>query len=190
MGGRVDPNTLPRRHRLEARSKMRRPVEQPSESDLQLWHDGIMSLCPSRRGMRPVGPNIGITHRVWRWFWDDTGSSLHHTCSDGTTEDVYVADCKPDRFRFSHNQTHTKLNFVCSVQQTINNDQCRGSTEASFFQSRVTKKMKLQSSTSLATFPAQKSTFVQLPPPSKSSNLQCTLPPPFHIIFLSVQGNQ
>jgi hypothetical protein len=106
-GGRVDPNTLPCRHRLEARSKMRWPVEQPSESDLQLWHNAIMSLCPSRRGTRPVGPNIGIMHRVWRWFWDDTNSSLHHVCSDGTTEDVYVADRKPNRFRFSHNQARS-----------------------------------------------------------------------------------
>ena len=74
---------------------------------------------------RPLGPNIGITYRVWRWFWDDIDSSLHHVCSDRTTEEVYVAGRKPNRFRFSHNQARTKLIVICSVQQTINDDQWR-----------------------------------------------------------------
>ncbi len=124
-GGRVDPTTLSHRPRLEARSKMRWPVEQPSESDLRLWHDAITSLCLSRRGTRPVEPNIGISHRVWRWFWNNNTSSLHHVCSDGNTEDIYVADRKPNRFRFSHKQARTKLNVICSVQRTIDDDQWR-----------------------------------------------------------------
>ena len=52
-------------------------------------------------------------------------SSLHHVCSDGNTEDVYVADQKPNRFRISRKQARTKLNVICSVQQTIDNDQWR-----------------------------------------------------------------
>jgi hypothetical protein len=125
LGGRVNPDTLSRRPRLEVRLKMRWPVEQPSELDLRLWHDAITSLCPSRRGTRPVGPNIGISHRVWRWFWNDNTCSLHLVCSDRNTEEVYVADRKPNRFRFSHKQAHTKLNVICSVQRTIDNDQWR-----------------------------------------------------------------
>ena len=54
--------------------------------------------------------------------------------------------------------------------------QLGGAQKLLFFQSRVTKNTKLQSSTSFTTFPAQKSTFLQLPPPSKLPNLQCTLP--------------
>ena len=104
---------------------MRWPVENPSESDLRLWQDAIISLCPSRRGTRPVGPIIGTPHRVWRWFWNDTNSSLHHVNSDGTTEDVYVASRKPNRFRLAHKQARTKLNVVCSVQQTIDDNQWR-----------------------------------------------------------------
>ena len=123
LGGRVDPNTLSRRPRLEAWSKMQWLVEQPSESDLQLWHNAIRSLCPSRRGTRPVGPNSGILHRVWWWFWNKNTFSLHHVCSDGNTEDVHVADRKPNRFRFSRKQVHTKLNVICSVQRTIDDDQ-------------------------------------------------------------------
>ncbi len=92
---------------------------------MQLWQDAITSLCPSRRGTRTVGRNIGISHRVWRWFWNDTDLSLHHVCPDRTTEEVYVADRKPNRFRFSHKQERTNHNVVCSVQLTIDKNQWR-----------------------------------------------------------------
>jgi hypothetical protein len=56
---------------------------------------------------------------VWRWFWNKTNSSIHHICLDGTTEEVYVAGRKPNRFSYSHSQQCGRHDAICSVQLTL-----------------------------------------------------------------------
>ena len=45
--------------------------------------------------------------------------------SDGTTEDIYVAGRKPNRFLYSHSQACRKHNAICSVQPTLEGDHFR-----------------------------------------------------------------
>jgi hypothetical protein len=73
-GGKVCIDILSRRPKGEAWSTMRWPREQPTASDMRLWHNAMEEICPSRGGMPKVGDFTGNMHRVWRWFWNKTDS--------------------------------------------------------------------------------------------------------------------
>ena len=102
---------------------MRWPVEHPTDLDMQLWKNAITSICPSRSSTPTVGRNINISHKLWRWYWSATDSTLHPVRSDGATEDVYIAGQKPNRFQYSHNQRRQNHDVECSVQPTIDGTQ-------------------------------------------------------------------
>ena len=117
--GKNGPEVLSRRPQHEAWSSMRWPVEQPTDLDIQLWKNAITSICPSRSSTPTLGKYINVSHKLRRWYWSATDSTLHHVRSDGATEDVYIAGQKPTRFQYSHNQRRQNHDVKCSVQPTI-----------------------------------------------------------------------
>jgi hypothetical protein len=66
-GGKVCIDILLRRPKGKAWSTMRWPREQPTASDMLLWHNAMKEICPSRGGMPKVGDFTDDTHRVWRF---------------------------------------------------------------------------------------------------------------------------
>jgi hypothetical protein len=76
-------------------------------------------ICLSRSSISGIGCFIGHLHRVWRWFWDEAQSTLHHANLDGTTEDVFVLGWKPNQFAYSHSQPRCAHEIICSVQPTL-----------------------------------------------------------------------
>ena len=54
-GNKINPEVLSRRPTGEAWSYMTRPNEHPTDSDFQMWHRAILSICPSQRGGTWVG---------------------------------------------------------------------------------------------------------------------------------------
>jgi len=124
-GNKIDPEILSPRPHGEARSTMRWPIEQPTESDMNLWRNAMHAICPSRCIGRGVGRFIQKTHRIWRWRWNSDELTLHRTNEDGASEDVYVARKKPNQFHFSHRQKWRQHNSVCSVQPTIDGEHWR-----------------------------------------------------------------
>ncbi len=93
-GDQVSVDILLWRPKGKAWSTMRLPKEQPTDSDMRLWNNTMKSICPSRSGTPKVGEYASDLHRVWRWFWNKTNSSIHHVCLDSTTEEVYVVGRK------------------------------------------------------------------------------------------------
>jgi hypothetical protein len=125
-GRKVCIDILSRRPKGKAWSTMRWPREQPTASDMLLWHNAMKEICPSSRGGTPkVGDFTGDTHRVWCWFWNKTDSLMHHIDLDGATEEVYMAGRKPNRFLYSHTQQQGEHDAKCSVQSTIDGQQWR-----------------------------------------------------------------
>ena len=61
--GKNGPEVLSRRPQHEAWSSMRWPVEQPTDSDIQLWKKAITSICHSRSSTPTLGRNINISHK-------------------------------------------------------------------------------------------------------------------------------
>jgi hypothetical protein len=118
-GGQVSVDILSRQPKGKARSTMRWPMEQPTNLDIAIWNNAMMSICPSRSGTPKVGKYTSDSHRMWRWFWNKTDSSIHHVSLDGTIEEVYVAGRKPNRFSYSHSQQRGRHNAICSVQPTL-----------------------------------------------------------------------
>jgi hypothetical protein len=49
----------------EAWSNMRWPHERPTDSDMQLWKNAMLSMCPSRSSTLSTGQFIGRTHQIW-----------------------------------------------------------------------------------------------------------------------------
>jgi hypothetical protein len=45
--------------------------------------------------------------------------TLHRISDDGTSEDIFIAGRKPNRFHFSHNQHRGQHDSVCSVKPTL-----------------------------------------------------------------------
>ncbi len=103
----------------KAWSTMRWPMEQPTNLDMRLWNSAMKSICLSRSGTPKVGKYTSDLHRVRRWFWNKTDSSIHHVYLDGTTEEVYVVGRKPNRFSYSHSQQRGRHNAICSIQPTL-----------------------------------------------------------------------
>jgi hypothetical protein len=123
--GKVCIDILSRRPKGEAWSTMRWPREQPTASDMLLWHNAMKEICPSRGGTPKVGDFTGNMHRVWHWFWNKTDSLMHHINLDGATEEVYVAGRKQNRFLYLHTQQRGEHDAICSVQSTIDGQQWR-----------------------------------------------------------------
>jgi hypothetical protein len=124
-GSKVSTDILLRQPQGKARSTMRWPNEQPTDSDMKLWTAAMLSICPSRSSTPSVGCLIGKLHKVWRWFWNKAHLTIHHVHPNGKTEDVYVSGQKPNRFSYSHSQTLQEHGTICSVQPTLEGENWR-----------------------------------------------------------------
>jgi hypothetical protein len=118
-GNKVSIDILSQRPQGEAWSTMRWPNKQPMDSDMRLWKDAMLLICPSRSSTLSIGSFIGKSHRVWQWFWNEAQSTIHQVSLDGKTEDVFVLGRKPNRFSYSHSQQLQEHNTICSVQPTL-----------------------------------------------------------------------
>jgi hypothetical protein len=118
-GNKINPVILSQRPNEEAWSDMRWPNKQLTESDYHLWRKAMISICPSRRGTGKVGRFISLTHRIWRWTWNTSESTLYHLNKDGTTEDVFILGRKPNRFHYSHSQPSSHHQMIYSVKPTL-----------------------------------------------------------------------
>jgi hypothetical protein len=101
LGNKINPKVLLHWSSNKTRSCMQWPTECPTESDFQLWRDAMHFLCPSQCPHARVGHFTALTHKIWWWTWDDASGFLCHASNDGSTEDVYVAGQKPNRFDYS-----------------------------------------------------------------------------------------
>jgi hypothetical protein len=117
-GNKVSIDILSQRPQGEAWSTMRWPNKQPMDSDMRLWKDAMLLICPSRSSTLSIGSFIGKSHRVWQWFWNEAQSTIHQVSLDGKTEDVFMLGQKPNRFLYSHSQLQ-EHNTICSVQPTL-----------------------------------------------------------------------
>ncbi len=124
-GNKVSIDILSRRPQGEAWSTMRWPNKQPTESDMRIWKDAMLMICSSRSSTSSVGSFIGKSHRVWRWFWNEVQSTIHHVSLDGMIEDVFMLGRKPNRFLYSHSQQLQEHNAICSVQPTLDGEHWR-----------------------------------------------------------------
>ena len=95
-GNKVCANILSPRLHGEAWLKMRWPNEYPMDSDMRLWRDAMLSICPSRSNISSIGRFIGHLHRIWRWFWSKEESTLHCRNIDGKSQDMFVSGRKPN----------------------------------------------------------------------------------------------
>ncbi len=103
----------------ETCSNMRWPKERATNSDLQLWKNAMLTICPSRCKSSSIGRFLGNTHRIWRWLWCKGGSTLCHLHEDSKTEEVFIYGHEPNRFYYSHSQLHSRQCAVCSVHPTL-----------------------------------------------------------------------
>ncbi len=124
-GNKVSTDILAHRPQGEAWSKMRWPHEYPTDSNMKIWRDAMLSICPSRSTTSSIGRIIGRLHRIWRWFWNEADLSLHHRNLDGETEDMFASGQKPNRFTYSHSQPRREHEIVCSVQPTLEGEHWR-----------------------------------------------------------------
>ena len=124
-GNKICSEIPPRRPRGEAWSSMRWPNEQLTTSNMELWPNAMLSICPSQIWTTRVGQFIGPTHRVWKWFWNSDASTLHRIHENGNTEDVFVAGRKPNRAHYSHSQDRKNLCMVCSGQPILEGEHWR-----------------------------------------------------------------
>ncbi len=115
-GNKINPEVLSHQPLSKARSCLRWPTEFPTELDFQLWRDAMHSLCPSRRLHTWLGHFTALTHKIWRWTWDDASGFLCHASDDGTTEEIFVSGRKPNRFHYSHTRPSGINGTVCSVE--------------------------------------------------------------------------
>jgi hypothetical protein len=118
LGNKINPEVLLHRLSNKTRSRMQWPTECPTESDFQLWKDAMHSLCPSRRPNERVGHFTAPTHKIWRWTLDDASGFLCHANNDGSTEDVFVAGRKPNRFYYLYSRLSSTNGTLCLVQPT------------------------------------------------------------------------
>jgi hypothetical protein len=102
-----------------ARSSMQWPNEQPTESNFKLWRYAMQSICPSRSRAASIGRFIASTHKIWRWAWNDSKSTLHQLSTNSATEDVLISGKKPNRFHYSHYQPRGNCNMICLVEPTL-----------------------------------------------------------------------
>ncbi len=84
-GNRISLEILSCRTHGEAWLNMRWPIKQPMTSNIDLWKNAMLSICPSQCLITGVG-----WHQVWRWHWNNDMSTLHCINDNGITEDVFV----------------------------------------------------------------------------------------------------
>ncbi len=92
----------------EAYSDVRWPQEWPTNVDMQLWRNAMLSICPSRCKTSSIGCSLSNTHRIWCWSWCKEDLTLCHLNNDGKTEDVFISGQKPNRFHYSCSQLLSK----------------------------------------------------------------------------------
>jgi hypothetical protein len=90
----------------------------PHRVRLQLWRDVMHSLCPSRCPHARVGHFTAPTHKIWWWTWGDASSFFCHASNDGSTEDVFVAGRKPNRFYYLYSRQSSTIGTLCLVEPT------------------------------------------------------------------------
>ncbi len=118
LGNKINPEVLLHRSSSKMRSCMQWPTECPTESDFQLWRDAMHSLCPRRCSHAHIGHFTVPTQKIWRWTWDDASGFLCHASNDGSTEDVFVAGQKPNRFYYLYSRPSSTNGTLCSVEPT------------------------------------------------------------------------
>jgi hypothetical protein len=84
-GSKVSTDILLRRPQGKARSTMRWPNKQPTDSDMKLWTAAMLLICPSRSSKPSIGRLIGKLHKVWWWFWNKAHSAIHRVHPNGKT---------------------------------------------------------------------------------------------------------
>ncbi len=95
-GNKVCAAILSCRLHRETWSKMRWSNEYPTNSDMRLWRDAMLSIFPSRSNVSSIGHFVGRLHRIWQWFWSKAESTLHRRNINGKSEDVFVSVRKPN----------------------------------------------------------------------------------------------
>jgi hypothetical protein len=103
----------------EAYSNMRWPQERPTNADIQLWRNAMLSIYPSRCKTSSIGRFLSNMHIIWCWSWCEVDLTLCHLDNDGKTEDVFISGQKPNRYHYSRSQLHSKQQVVCSVLPTL-----------------------------------------------------------------------
>ncbi len=93
-GNKISIEILSYRSLGKAWSNMRWPNEHPTDSDMQLWRSTMLWICPSRTSKSRIGQFIGRLHRIWRWYWSNTESTLHCVNTNSKTENIYVSGQK------------------------------------------------------------------------------------------------
>ncbi len=121
-GNKVCTDILSHRPQGEAWSKMKLPHEYPTDSDMMIWRNDMLSICPSQSHISSIGHFIGRLHRIWQWLWSKTESTLHCRNINGKTEDVFVSGRKPNQFTYSHSQPSCVHKTICLVQPTLEGD--------------------------------------------------------------------
>jgi hypothetical protein len=122
LGNKVNTKILLHHPLGETCSNMRWPQERPTNSDLQLWTNAMLTICPSRCKTSSIGQFLGNTHRIWHWLWCNDNSTLRHLHKDGKMEEVFISGCKPNRFHYSHSQLRSRQRVVCSVHPTLDGE--------------------------------------------------------------------
>jgi hypothetical protein len=97
-GNKISTEILSRHPKGEAWSSIRWPHERPIDSDMQLWKNAMLLICPSRSSTLSTGRFIGRKHRIWQWYWSNDKSTLHRAKDNGRTDDVFIAGRKPNHF--------------------------------------------------------------------------------------------
>jgi len=117
-GQKLDPEVTRQDNRQQNRSKLRWPLEHPSESDFQLWKDAVGTLCPSRNKRSGLGPFLAPSHRIWKWRLDEGSGCLCRSSNDGGAEDVFRPAKKPNRFYYTETRAYTGGGILCSAEPT------------------------------------------------------------------------
>jgi hypothetical protein len=120
-GHKINLEVLSRQPPDEAQSSMGWPTEQPTDLDLHLWRNAILSICPSCSRTPQVGCFMASTHKIWHWTWSEEEATLHHLHKEGITEDVFVSGKRLNCYNYSYSQPANKHNMICSVEPTLGN---------------------------------------------------------------------
>jgi hypothetical protein len=126
-GHKINPEVLSRRPPDEAGSSMRWPTEQPTDLDLHLLMNDILSIYPSRSSTLHVCRFTVPTQKIWRWTWSKEEATFYHLQEDGVTEDVFVLEKKPKLLPFlpqptSKQSQHNLLSRTYSGQWELASD--------------------------------------------------------------------
>jgi hypothetical protein len=103
-GNSINTEILLRHLPMVSNLDTRWPQERPTNLDMQLLKNTILSICPSRRTTHSMGRFISNTHRLWHLSWCEKDSTLRCLNTDGEMEVVFISGKKPNRFHYSHRQ--------------------------------------------------------------------------------------